>query len=109
MKMFTVSEIIEAYEFDIEMLRADKKNSNRSKLIQRDKMMLQFLATLPEDMKISDNTKKGNSVGKSTLIHTSNASLQATAEDCGIATRHSINPRADMGFNMADIYNTPLF
>ena len=53
MKMFTVSEIIEAYEFDIEMLREDKKNSNRSKLIQRDKLMLQFLATLPEDMKIS--------------------------------------------------------
>lgn len=53
MKMFTVNEIIEAYEFDIEMLKADKKNSNRSKLIQRDNLMLQFLATLPKDMKIS--------------------------------------------------------
>ena len=53
MKVFTVREIIDAYEFDIEMLRADKKNSNRSKLIQRDNLMLQFLATLPEDMKIS--------------------------------------------------------
>lgn len=53
MKIFTVSEIIEAYEFDIEMLRADKKNSNRSKLVQRDNLMLQFLATLPKDMKIS--------------------------------------------------------
>ena len=51
--MFTVSEIIDAYEFDIEMLRADKKNSNRSKLIQRDNLMLQFLATLSKDMKIS--------------------------------------------------------
>lgn len=53
MKVFTVREIIDAYEFDVEMLRADKKNSNRSKLIQRDNLMLQFLATLPEDMKIS--------------------------------------------------------
>jgi hypothetical protein len=53
MKMFTVTEIIDAYNFDIEMLREDKKNSNRSKLIQRDNLMLQFLATLPEDMKIS--------------------------------------------------------
>lgn len=53
MKMFTVSEIIEAYEFDIEMLREDKKNSNRSKLIQRDNLMLQFLATLPLDMCIT--------------------------------------------------------
>ena len=42
MKVFTVREIIDAYEFDIEMLRADKKNSNRSKLIQRDELMLQF-------------------------------------------------------------------
>ena len=53
MKVFTVREIIDAYEFDIEMLRADKKNSNRSKLIQRDNLMLQFLATLPENMQIS--------------------------------------------------------
>lgn len=53
MKMFSVSEVIEAYEFDIEMLREDKKNSNRSKLIQRDNLMLQFLRTLPLDMKIT--------------------------------------------------------
>ena len=53
MKIFSVDEIIEAYEFDIEVLRADKSNSNRSKLIQRDKFMLQFLATIPKDMKIS--------------------------------------------------------
>lgn len=53
MKMFSVSEVIEAYEFDIEMLREDKKNSNRSKLIQRDMLMLQFLRTLPLDMCIT--------------------------------------------------------
>ena len=53
MRKIKVIEVIEAYEFDIEMLRADKKNSNRSKLIQRDKLMLQFLATLPKDMTIS--------------------------------------------------------
>ena len=53
MKMFTVTEIIEAYEFDIEMLREDKKNSNRSKLIQRDMLMLQFLNTVPKDLYLS--------------------------------------------------------
>ena len=44
--MFTIKEIIEAYEFDIEMLRADKKNSNRSKLIQRDNLMLQLISLI---------------------------------------------------------------
>jgi hypothetical protein len=49
MKM-TVATAISAYEFDIEMLRADKKNSNRTKLIQRDALMLQFLRTMPADL-----------------------------------------------------------
>ena len=66
MRKIKVIEVIEAYEFDIEMLRADKKNSNRSKLIQRDNLMLQFLATLPKDMKISaEQTPTG--FAKSTL------------------------------------------
>lgn len=53
MKMYNVEEVKQAYEFDIEMLKEDKKNSNRSKLIQRDKLMLQFLETIPQNMKIS--------------------------------------------------------
>ena len=53
MRKIKVIEVIEAYEFDIEMLRADKKNSNRSKLIQRDTLMLQFLRTVPEDLYLS--------------------------------------------------------
>lgn len=53
MKKIAVIEVIEAYEFDIEMLRADKKNSNRSKLIQRDMLMLQFLRTVPKDLYLS--------------------------------------------------------
>lgn len=53
MRKIKVIEVIEAYEFDIEMLKADKKNSNRSKLIQRDKLMLQFLRTVPEDLYLS--------------------------------------------------------
>ena len=53
MRKIQVTEVIEAYEFDIEMLRADKKNSNRSKLIQRDMLMLQFLRTVPKDLYIS--------------------------------------------------------
>ena len=50
MRKIKVIEVIEAYEFDIECLRADKKNSNRSKLIQRDELMLQFLHTVPSDL-----------------------------------------------------------
>lgn len=53
MRKIKVIEVIEAYEFDIEMLRADKKNSNRSKLIQRDMLMLQFLNTVPKDLYLS--------------------------------------------------------
>jgi hypothetical protein len=53
MRKIKVIEVIEAYEFDIEMLRADKKNSNRSKLIQRDELMLQFLRTVPKDLYLS--------------------------------------------------------
>lgn len=53
MRKIKVIEVIEAYEFDIEMLRADKKNSNRSKLIQRDELMLQFLRTVPENLYLS--------------------------------------------------------
>ena len=53
MRKMKVIEVIEAYKFDIEMLRADKKNSNRSKLIQRDMLMLQFLSTVPENLYLS--------------------------------------------------------
>lgn len=52
MKKVYVYEVIEAYEFDIEMLRADKKNTNRTKLIQRDELMLQMLRTLPSDLRL---------------------------------------------------------
>jgi len=47
MKKITVYEVIEAYKADIEVLKEDKTNTNRTKLIQRDLMMLQFLNTLP--------------------------------------------------------------
>lgn len=50
MRKVKVIDVMEAYEFDIEMLRADKKNSNRSKLIQRDELILQMLHTLPLDL-----------------------------------------------------------
>ena len=50
MRKIRVSDAIQAYEFDIEMLQADKKNSNRSKLIQLERLMLQFLHTLPLDL-----------------------------------------------------------
>lgn len=53
MKKIHVYEVKQAYEFDIEMLTADKKNSNRSKLIQRDRLMLQILDTLPDTLAIS--------------------------------------------------------
>lgn len=53
MRKVKVIEVIAAYEEDIEILREDKKNSNRSKLIQRDMLMLQFLRTVPADMYIS--------------------------------------------------------
>lgn len=48
-----VTDVIEAYEADNEYLRNDKKNTNRSKLIQRNNLMLQFLRTVPEDLRIS--------------------------------------------------------
>ena len=48
-----VKDVIEAYEADIEYLRNDKKNTNRTKLIQRNALMLQFLRTVPEDLRIS--------------------------------------------------------
>lgn len=50
MRKVKVIDVISAYEFDIEMLREDKKNSNRTKLIQRNELMLQLLRTLPENM-----------------------------------------------------------
>lgn len=53
MKKILVTEVKQAYTFDIEMLSADKKNSNRSKLIQRDRLMLQILDTLPDSLAIS--------------------------------------------------------
>lgn len=53
MRKVKIIEVIKAYEEDIEILREDKKNSNRSKLIQRDELMLQFLRTVPADMYIS--------------------------------------------------------
>lgn len=53
MKKITVSEVKQAYEFDRDMLRLDKKNSNRTKLIQRDELILQFLDTVPEDLRLS--------------------------------------------------------
>lgn len=53
MRKVKAREVIEAYEFDIEMLRLDKKNTNRSKLIQRDMLMLQFLSTVPENLYFS--------------------------------------------------------
>lgn len=53
MRKFKITEIMEAYKEDIEILREDRKNSNRSKLIQRDMLMLQFLRTVPTDMCIS--------------------------------------------------------
>lgn len=53
MRNVKVIDVINAYEFDIKRLTLDKKNSNRTKLIQRDKYMLQFLRTLPENMLLS--------------------------------------------------------
>ena len=53
MRKVKVIDVIAAYEEDIEILREDKSNSNRSKLIQRDMLMLQFLRTVPLDMYIS--------------------------------------------------------
>ena len=48
-----VKDIIQAYEFDIEVRSADKKDTNRTKMVQRDRLMLQFLRTVPENLRIS--------------------------------------------------------
>lgn len=50
MKKIKVYEVINAYLNDIEVLKEDKTNTNRTKLIQRDMFMLQFLRTLPSDL-----------------------------------------------------------
>ncbi len=51
--MFTVSDVIAAYTEDMTAVLENKKDSNRTKKAQRDRIIIQMLRTLPEDMLLS--------------------------------------------------------
>ena len=112
-----VKDIIQAYEFDIEMLRADKKNTNRTKLIQRDNLMLQFLRTVPEDLRIScertptDELKLNAGSLTECIIgyHISKTDLKEVCKNGGMydAKRGCIDVEIKLSVN-GSCYNTPI-
>lgn len=51
--MFTVAEVIAAYTEDMTAVLENKKDSNRTKKAQRDRIIIQMLRTLPPKMKMS--------------------------------------------------------
>lgn len=117
MRKIKVSEIKQAYEFDIEMLRQDKKNSNRSKLIQRDKLMLQMLDTVPADLYISaegtptDSAKiNAGSLAECLLkYHMSKEKASAVEKSGGAydAKRGCVDVEIKLSIN-GSCYNTPV-
>lgn len=112
-----VKDVIQAYEFDIEMLRADKKNSNRSKLIQRDELMLQFLHTLPLDLRLScegtpSDSFKLNAGSLTEMIvkyHLSKEPIKEVEKSGGLydAKRGCIDVEIKLSVN-GSCYNTPI-
>ena len=112
-----VKDIIQAYEFDIEMLKADKKNTNRTKLIQRDALMLQFLHTVPENLRIScertptDELKLNAGSLTECIInyHLANADIKEVSKSGGLfdAKRGCIDVEIKLSVN-GSCYNTPI-
>ena len=51
--MFTVTDVIAAYTEDMTAVLENKKDSNRTKKAQRDRIIIQMLNTLPADMLLS--------------------------------------------------------
>lgn len=118
MRKITAKDVIESYEFDIEKLRIDKKNSNRSKLIQRDKLMLQLLNTVPENLLFScegtaSDEYKLNAGSLTECIvkyHLSkNPDLKEVEKSGGLydAKRGCINVEIKLSVN-GSCYNTPI-
>lgn len=117
MYRITVKEVIEAYEADIEYLRNDKKNTNRTKLIQRNALMLQFLRTVPEDLRVScegtiSNHYKLNAGSLTECIvnyHIAKADLKEVSKNGGMfdAKRGCIDVEVKLSVN-GSCYNTPI-
>lgn len=117
MRKIKVIEVIDAYEFDIEMLRADKKNTNRSKLIQRDELMLQILHTLPQDLYLSceGTTTDGAKLNAGSLVecavkyHLAKTPLNEVEKSGGLydTKRGCIDVEIKLSVN-GSCYNTPI-
>lgn len=113
----TVKEIKKAYKEEILNLRDDKKNSNRSKLIQRNTLMLQFLATVPNDLVIDaectpTNPDKVNAGSLAECIlryHMTKEQMHEIAKSGGLcdAKRGCINVEIKLSVN-GSCYNTPI-
>ena len=117
MRKVKVIDIIEAYQFDIECLEQDKKNTNRTKLIQRDKLMLQFLATVPKTLYISaegtpTDSAKVNAGSLTECIvkyHLAKADLKEVEKSGGLydTKRGCIDVEIKLSVN-GSCYNTPI-
>lgn len=117
MRKVKVIDIIDAYKFDIECLEKDKKNTNRTKLIQRDKLMLQFLATVPETLYISaegtpTDSAKVNAGSLTECIvkyHLAKADLKDVEKSGGLydTKRGCIDVEIKLSVN-GSCYNTPI-
>ena len=53
--MFTVKQVINAYQEDLTAVLENKSDSNRTKKAQRDRVLIQILNTLPQKLKLSAN------------------------------------------------------
>ena len=117
MKKITVIDVIKAYEEDIQVLREDKTNTNRSKLIQRDLLMLQFLRTLPENLILNGegtplDPYKINAGTLTEMVinyHLEKEPINEISKNGGVydAKRGCINVEIKLSIN-GSCYNTPI-
>lgn len=117
MRKIQVTDIIKAYQSEINRLEKDTKNTNRTKLIQRDKLMLQFLATVPETLYISaegthKDSEKINAGSLTECIvkyHLKKADLKEVEKSGGLydTKRGCIDVEIKLSVN-GSCYNTPI-
>ena len=113
----TVKEIKKIYLDEILDLRDDKKNTNRTKLIQRNNLMVQFLNTVPNDLVIDaegtpSNPDKVNAGSLTECIlryHMAKGTMKEIAKSGGLcdAKRGCINVEIKLSIN-GSCYNSPI-
>ena len=121
MRKVKVIDIIQAYEADNEFLEMERKqhirNTNRTKIVQRNNLMLQFLKTVPETLYISaegtptDNAKinAGSLTECIVKYHLAKSPLKEVEKSGGLydTKRGCIDVEIKLSVN-GSCYNTPI-